>query len=103
MKYWEIMRNTQCITKCYLGYLCYSHEVEKTERRKVLQGKKVKRKRPHVTRNCVLHKVVYFTIFLGSLRISIFTLLEETRDERVYPEIYLLFPLNCADRLGCEV
>ncbi len=25
------MRNTQCITKCYLGYLCYSHEVEKTE------------------------------------------------------------------------
>ena len=32
MKYLERMRNTQCITKCYLGYLCYSHEVEKTER-----------------------------------------------------------------------
>ena len=53
-----IMKDICIITKCYLRFLCYSHEVEKTERRKVLQGKKVKRKRPHVTRNCVLHKVV---------------------------------------------
>ncbi len=30
-----------------------------------LQGKKVKRKRPHVTRICVLHKVVYLLFFLG--------------------------------------
>lgn len=36
----------------------------------------------------MLHKVVDFAIFLGSLRISIFTLLEEIEDERVYPEIY---------------
>ena len=32
------MRNTQCITKCYLGYLCYSHEVEKTERLRVCKA-----------------------------------------------------------------
>ena len=40
--------------------------------------------------------VSYF--FLGSLRISIFTLLEEIEDERGYPEIQNLFPLapeNC--------
>jgi hypothetical protein len=30
---------------------------------------------------------------LGSLRISIFTLLEEIEDERGYPEITILFPL----------
>ena len=35
----------------------------------------------------MLHKVVDFAIFLGSLRISIFTLLEEIENERVYPEI----------------
>ena len=46
------------------------------------------KKRPYVTRMCVLHKVVDFAIFLGSLRISIFTLLEEIENERVYPEIY---------------
>ena len=39
MRQWERMRNTQCITKCYLGYLCYSHEVEKTERLRSQQGK----------------------------------------------------------------
>ena len=59
------MRNTQCITKCYLGYLCYSHEVEKTERLRYSKVKKVKRKWPHVTRICVLHKVVWFLFFLG--------------------------------------
>ena len=32
--------------------------------------------------------------FLGSLRISIFTLLEEIEDERGYPEIRKLFPLG---------
>ena len=42
---------------------------------------------------CVPHKVVDFAIFLGSLRISIFTLLEETLNERGYPEISKLFPL----------
>ena len=31
--------------------------------------------------------------FLGSLRISIFTLLEEIENERGYPEISVLFPL----------
>ena len=42
--------------------------------------------------------------FLGSLRISIFTLLEEIEDERVYPEIIVyLFPLDCAGWLWSEV
>ena len=59
------MRNTQCITKCYLGYLCYSHEVEKTERLRYSKVKISIRKRPHVTRICVLHKVVDFLFFLG--------------------------------------
>ena len=40
----ERMRNTQCIQNVSLGYLCYSHEVEKTERRKGLQGKKSQKK-----------------------------------------------------------
>ena len=93
------MRNTQCITKCYLDYLCYSHEVEKTERLRVCKVKKSK-KRPHVTRICVLHKVVDFAIFLGSLRISIFTLLEEIENERVYPEIVKSLPLNSRGGFG---
>ena len=50
------------------------------------------KKRPYVTRNCVVHKVVDFAIFLGSLRISIFTLLEEIEDERGYPEIFGIIP-----------
>ena len=41
----------------------------------------------------MLHKVVDFLFFLGSLRISIFTLLEEIENERGYPEIGKLFPL----------
>ena len=59
------MRNTQSITKCYLGCLCYSHEVEKTERLRYSKVKISIRKRPHVTRDCVLHKVVWFLFFLG--------------------------------------
>ena len=87
MKYCEIMRNTQSITKSYLGQSVNLTKWKKTERLRVCKVKKSK-KRPHVTRNCVLHKVVDFAIFLGSLRISIFTLLEEIENERVYPEIY---------------
>ena len=37
------------------------------------------------------------------LRISIFTLLEEIENERGYPEIKILFPLNSSDRLRGEV
>ena len=59
------MRNTQSSTKSYLGYLCYSHEVEKTERLRYSKVKISIRKRPHVTRICVLHKVVWFLFFLG--------------------------------------
>ena len=61
----ERMRNTQCIQNVSLGYLCYSHEVEKTERLRYSKVKISIRKRPHVTRNCVLHKVVDFLFFLG--------------------------------------
>ena len=35
----ERMRNTQCIQNVSLGYLCYSHEVEKTERLRSYQEK----------------------------------------------------------------
>ena len=59
------MRNTQCIQNVSLGYLCYSHEVEKTERLRFCKVKISIRKRPHVTRICVLHKVVDFLFFLG--------------------------------------
>ena len=45
--------------------------------------------------------ISYF--FLGSLRISIFTLLEEIEDERVYPEIRFLFPLDRSDWVWGEV
>ena len=91
----ERMRNTQCITKCYLGYLCYSHEVEKTERLRYSKVKISIRKRPHVTRNCVLHKVVDFLFFLGFSQDINFYPFE---DMWGYPEIRFLFPLapeNC--------
>ena len=44
-----------------------------------------------------------FAIFLGSLRISIFTLLRGIEDERGYPEILSLFKFDGADRLRCDV
>ena len=55
-----------------------------------LQGKKVKRKRPHVTRNWVLHKVVDFLFFLGFSQDITFYPFE---DMWGYPEIILSFPL----------
>ena len=80
----ERMRNTQCIQNVSLGCLCYSHEVEKTERLRVCKVKISIRKRPHVTRNCVLHKVVWFLFFLGFSQDITFYPLE---DMWGYPEI----------------
>ena len=59
----------------------------KNRKTEVITRENKYKKRPYVTRMCVLHKVVDFAIFLGSLRISIFTLLEEIENERGYPEI----------------
>ena len=39
---------------------------------------------------CYTRSFIYY-FFLGSLRISIFTLLEEIEDERVYPEIFTIY------------
>ena len=88
----ERMRNTQCITKCYLGYLCYSHEVEKTERLRYSKVKISIRKRPHVTRICVLHKVVDFLFFLGFSQDINFYPFGEIDNARGYPEIIDIIP-----------
>ena len=85
----ERMRNTQCIQNVSLGYLCYSHEVEKTERLRYSKVKISIRKRPHVTRNCVLHKVVDFLFFLGFSQDITFYPFE---DMWGYPEITVIIP-----------
>ena len=94
------MRNTQCIQNVSLGYLCYSHEVEKTERLRYSKVKISIRKRPHVTRNCVLHKVVDFLFFLGFSQDITFYPFE---DMWGYPEIFLLLEFYCSHRLRCDI
>ena len=58
-----------------------------------LQGKNKYMKTTSCNTDLCVTQGRLFLIFLDSLRISIFTLLEEIENERGYPEISKLFPL----------
>ncbi len=55
------MRNTKRIQDVRLSYLCYSHEVKNKETEVIARGKR-RKKRPYVTRMCVLHKVIFLIL-----------------------------------------
>ena len=57
----------------------------KNRKTEVIARENKYKKRPHVTRNCVLHKVVYFLFFLGFSQDINFYPFE---DMWGYPEIY---------------
>ena len=67
----------------------------KNRKTKGLQGKNKYKKTTSCNTDLCVTQGRLFAIFLGSLRISIFALLEETHNERGYPEISKLFPLHC--------
>ena len=65
----------------------------KNRKTEVLQGKNKYKKTTSCNTDVCYTRSFDSYFFLGSLRISIFTLLEEIEDERGYPEILVLFPL----------